>query len=61
MSTMVVNNSTNVNSDGQQFHQYQQNQEHLISDGQQFRQYQQSEQSPHLNSLSKRKTKDSDI
>jgi hypothetical protein len=36
-----------LNSDGQQFHQYQQSeQSHLNSRGQQFHQYQQSEQSP---------------
>ena len=45
----MVNNSTNINktkerlnSDGQQFHQYQQNRENLNSDGQQFHQYQQN-------------------
>jgi hypothetical protein len=44
-----VSNSTNINktkeslnSDGQQFHQYQQNKESLNSDGQQFHQYQQN-------------------
>jgi hypothetical protein len=44
----MVDNSTNINktkeslnSDGQQFHQYQQNKERLNSDGQQFHQYQQ--------------------
>ena len=41
----MVNNSININkslnSDGQQFYQYQQN---LNSDGQQFYQYQQKEQ-----------------
>ena len=68
----MVNNSTNINktnnhlspkeslnSDGQQFHQYQQNKqsplakeslnsdkESLNSDGQQFHQYQQNKQSP---------------
>jgi hypothetical protein len=49
----MVNNSTNINkskeslnSDGQQFHQYQQNKESLNSDGQQFYQYQQNELSP---------------
>ena len=43
----MVNNSTNINktkenlnSDGQQFHQYQQNKESLNSNGQQFYQYQ---------------------
>ena len=60
---MKVNNSTNINktnnnlspkeslnSDGQQFHQYQQNnnnrspKEILNSDGQQFHQYQQNKQ-----------------
>ena len=59
----MVNNSTNINktnnnlspkvslnSDGQQFHQYQQNnnnlspKESLNSDGQQFHQYQQNKQ-----------------
>jgi hypothetical protein len=46
---MIVNNSSNfnktkesLNSDGQQFHQYQQNKESLNSDGQQFHQYQQN-------------------
>ena len=45
----MVDNSTNMNktkeslsSDGQQFHQYQQNKESLNSDGQQFHQYQQN-------------------
>ena len=45
----MVNNSTNINktkdsfnSDGQQFHQYQQNKDSLNSDGQQFHQYQQN-------------------
>ena len=47
----MVNNSTNINktkeslnSDGQQFHQYQQNKRNssLNSDGQQFYQYQQN-------------------
>jgi hypothetical protein len=44
----MADNSTNINktkeslnSDGQQFHQYQQNKERLNSDGQQFHQYQQ--------------------
>jgi hypothetical protein len=44
---MMVNNSTDINktkeslnSDGQQFHQYQQNKRNLNSDGQQFLQYQ---------------------
>jgi hypothetical protein len=34
-----------LNSDGQQFHQYQQNKESLNSDGQQFHQYQQNKES----------------
>ena len=45
----MVNNSTNtnktkesLNSDGQQFYQYQQNKESLNSDDQQFYQYQQN-------------------
>jgi hypothetical protein len=45
----LTNNSSNINktkeslnSDGQQFHQYQQNRENLNSDGQQFLQYKQS-------------------
>ena len=49
----MVNNSTNinktkesVNSDGQQYHQYQQNKENGSSAGQQFHQYQQNKQSP---------------
>ena len=60
----MVNNSTNINktnnhlspkeslnSDGQQFHQYQQSnllspKESLNSNGQQFHQYQQNKQSP---------------
>ena len=50
----MVNNSTNINktkeilnSDGQQFHQYQQHEQSpLNSDGQQFHQDQQHEQSP---------------
>ena len=44
----MVKNSTNINktkesliSDGQEFHQYQQNKS-LISDGQEFHQYQQN-------------------
>jgi hypothetical protein len=44
----MINSSTNINkrkeslnSDGQQFYQYQQNKESLNSDGQQFYQYQQ--------------------
>ena len=47
--TVMVNISTNIsktkdslNSDGQQFHQYQQNKDSLDSDGQQFYQYQQN-------------------
>ena len=55
----MVNNSTNIkknelqpplNSDGQQFYQYQQNelQPPLNSDGQQFHQYQQNELQPPL-------------
>jgi hypothetical protein len=46
---VIVNNSSiinktkeNLNSDGQQFHQYQQNKESLNSDGRQFHQYQQN-------------------
>jgi hypothetical protein len=42
----MVNYSTNINkinSDGQQFHQYQQNKQ-INSDGQQFHQYQQNKQ-----------------
>ena len=45
----MVNNSTNINktkeslnSDGQQFHKYQQSKENLNSDGQQFHKYQQN-------------------
>jgi hypothetical protein len=45
----MFNNSTNINktkeslnSDVQQFYQYQQNKESLNSDGQQFHQYQQN-------------------
>ena len=47
----MVNNSTNINqqrnlnSDGQQFHQYQQNKESLNSDGQQLWKYQQNKES----------------
>ena len=48
----MVNNSININktkeslnSDGQQFYQYQQNKESLNSDGQQFHQYQQNKES----------------
>jgi hypothetical protein len=53
--TVMVNNSTSINktnnhlfnSDGQQIHQYQQNEQSPPnSDGQQFHQYQQNEQSP---------------
>jgi hypothetical protein len=36
---------TITNSDGQQFHQYQQNKENLNSDGQQFHKYQQNKES----------------
>ena len=46
---VMVDNSTNINklkeslnSDGQQFYQYQQNKESFNSDGQQFLQYQQT-------------------
>ena len=49
---MIVNNSTNINktkeslnSDGQQYHQYQQNKRNLNSDGQQFLQYQLNKES----------------
>ena len=49
----MVNNSINnnnakesLNSDGQQFYQYQQTNETVNSDGQPFHQYQQNEQSP---------------
>ena len=51
----MVNNSISINkannhlfnSDGQQIHQYQQNEQSPPnSDGQQFHQYQQNEQSP---------------
>ena len=45
----MINSSTNINktkeslnSDGQQFYQYQQNKESLNSDGQQFYQYKQN-------------------
>jgi FtsZ-binding cell division protein ZapB len=45
VETVMVDNSTNINktkerlnSDGQKFHQYQQNRENLNSDGQQFHQ-----------------------
>ena len=45
----MVNNSSNINktkeslnSDGQQFHQYQQSKESLNSDGRQLHQYQQN-------------------
>jgi hypothetical protein len=45
----MVNNSTNINktkeslnSDVQQFHQYQQNKRNLTSDGKQFHEYQQN-------------------
>jgi hypothetical protein len=45
----MVNNTTNtnktkesLNSDGQQYHQYQQTKESLNSDGQQIHQYQQN-------------------
>jgi hypothetical protein len=46
---VIVNNSSNINktkeslsSDGQQFHQYQQNRESLNIDGRQLHQYQQN-------------------
>ena len=45
----MVKNSTNINktkesliSDGQEFHQYQQNKRNFISDGQEVHQYQQN-------------------
>jgi hypothetical protein len=45
----MVNNSSNINkakeslnSDGQQFHKYQQNKKSLNSDGRQFHQYQEN-------------------
>ena len=48
----MVNNSTNINktkeslnSNGLQFHQYQQKERNLNSDGQQFHQYEQIEKS----------------
>jgi hypothetical protein len=41
-----IKNEHVLKSDGQQFHQYQQNKERLNSDGQQFHQYQHSKQSP---------------
>ena len=55
----MINNSTNINktkeslnSDGQQFYQYQQNKESLNSDDQQFHQYQQNDHlSSQINSL----------
>ena len=37
-------NKESLNSDGQQFHQYQQNKESLNGDGQQFHQYQRNKQ-----------------
>ena len=49
----MIKNSTNINktkeslnSDGEKFHQYQQNKRNLNSDGEQFHQYQQNEQLP---------------
>ena len=43
----VYNRKESLNRDGQQFHQYQQNEQSpLNSEGQQFHQYQQNEQSP---------------
>ena len=51
----MINNSTSINktnnhlfnSDGQQFHQYQQNKQSTLNkDDQQLHQYQQNEQSP---------------
>jgi hypothetical protein len=47
VSNFININKTNkesLNSDGQQFHQYQQNKERLNSDSQQFRQFQQNKQ-----------------
>ena len=48
----MVNNSTNINktkeslnSDGRQFHQYQQNKRKFNNDSQQFLQYQQTKES----------------
>ena len=41
-STNVNKTKESLNSDGQQFHQYQQNKRNLNSDGQQFLQYQQN-------------------
>jgi hypothetical protein len=38
-----------LKSNGQQFHQYQQNKESLNSDGQQFHQYQQNKESLNSN------------
>jgi hypothetical protein len=41
----VYNRKESLNRDGQQFHQYQQNEQSpLNSEGQQFHQYQQNEQ-----------------
>ena len=64
----MVTNSNNINktkeslnSDGQQFHQYQQNKESLNSNGQQFHQYQQNEQLPLiLTELAKHKERNND-
>jgi hypothetical protein len=41
-STKINKTKESLNSDGQQFHQYQQNKRSLNSDGQQFYQYQQN-------------------
>jgi hypothetical protein len=41
-STKTNKTKQSLNSDGQQFHQYQQNKRNLTSDGQQFHEYQQN-------------------
>jgi hypothetical protein len=42
LSTNINKTKESLNSDGQQFYQYQQNKESLNSDGQQFYQYKQN-------------------
>jgi hypothetical protein len=44
-SSIINKTKENLNSDGQQFYQYQQNRESLNIDGQQFHQYQQNRES----------------
>ena len=45
-STNINKTKNSINSDGQLFHQYQQQKNSINSDGQQFHQYQQNKKSP---------------